>query len=122
MTDKGCFAYSDEEIYANNAAHLMTGPQLKFLCAILNSSIVSWFVSKTGSTTGMGRIQWTKFVVESIPIPDPGCLEQKFEDIVDLMSRNSQFKEQDVEMQLDQLAFALYGITASEQRAVWSAV
>ncbi len=118
MSDVGCFAYSNEEIYTNDKAFLMTGPFLKYLCAILNSSIISWYVSKTGLTTGMGLTQWKKYVVESIPVPPPGHLEQQFIDVVDLILQDCHVNYRDAERELDQLTFSLYGLTQNEQRKI----
>ena len=69
MTPQGRFAYSNDGIYGNAKIFIMTGEHLKYLCATLNSKIVTWFVLNTAVTTGMGLIQWQKFVVETIPIP-----------------------------------------------------
>ena len=69
MTPQGRFAYSNDRVYANAKTFILTGEHLKYLCAALNSKLVTWFVSNTAVTTGMGLIQWQKFVVETIPIP-----------------------------------------------------
>ena len=69
MSPLGRFAYSGTEMYFNNKAFLMTGRSLKWFCAILNSSLVTWMISRTARTTGAGLTQWEKFVVETIPIP-----------------------------------------------------
>ena len=87
MSATGCFAYSTDEIYTNDKAFVMTGPHLKYLCAILNSSIARWYVQKTGLTTGMGLTQWKKYVVEAIPVPHPGHIEQRFDEIVEAAFR-----------------------------------
>ena len=68
MAASGTFAYSDAQIFTNDKAFMMTGQNLRFLCAVLNSLPVSWLVSKSGLTTGMGLTQWKKFVVENIPV------------------------------------------------------
>ena len=33
---------------------MITGENLEYLCGILNSSIVSWYMKHTAVTTGMG--------------------------------------------------------------------
>ena len=75
MTPQGRFAYSNDGIYGNAKVFIMTGEYLKYLCAVLNSRLITWFVSKTAVTTGMGLIQWQKFVVETIPIPKISAAE-----------------------------------------------
>ena len=85
MTDQGSFAYSETEIYTNDKAYMMNGEHLKYLCAALNCSAVSWLVAKIALTTGMGLIQWKKFVVEQIPIVRPD--EQTLQLIGDKVTR-----------------------------------
>ena len=69
MSSKGRFAYSDSEMYCNDKGFFMTGKSLKYLCAVLNSTLVTWLIKNTALTTGMGLTQWKKFAVERIPIP-----------------------------------------------------
>ena len=47
----------------------MAGKSLKYLCAVLNSTLITWLIKNTALTTGMGLTQWKKFAVERIPIP-----------------------------------------------------
>ena len=77
MSPKGRFAYSDSEIYCNQKAFFLTGDSLKYLCAILNSALVTWLIKNTAVTTGMGLTQWDKFVVDKIPIPMISVPEQR---------------------------------------------
>ena len=69
MSSKGRFAYSDSEMYCNDKGFVMAGKSLKYLCAVLNSTLITWLIKNTALTTGMGLTQWKKFVVERIPIP-----------------------------------------------------
>ena len=69
MSPRGRFAYSNEEMYCNDKGFIITGASLKYLCAVLNSAVVTWFVKNTAPTTGMGLTEWTKVAVERIPIP-----------------------------------------------------
>ena len=84
MSPVGRFWHSKSEMYGNDKTFLMTGTHLKYLCAFLNSRLVSWFVNKTGLTTGEGLVQWKKFTVESVPVPVPEpSLELVYSDYVD---------------------------------------
>ena len=67
MSPRGRFAYSDSEIYCNQKAFLLTGYSLKYLCAILNSILVTWFIRNTAVTTGMGLTQWTNLLWTESP-------------------------------------------------------
>ena len=77
MSPRGRFAYSDSEIYCNQKAFFLTGHSLKYLCAILNSTLVTWLIRNMAVTTGMGLTQWDKFVVERISIPTIAVSEQR---------------------------------------------
>ncbi len=117
------FAYSDTEMFCNNKGFLLTGDSLRYLCAVLNSSIITWFVRRTARTTGVGLSQWEKFVVERIPVPRVGKAERTL--LGELINRILAVQEMDagadavsIEREVDQLVFGLYGLTPREVLAV----
>ena len=57
MSPEARFAYSAAEEFCNNKAYILTGGSLKYLCAVLNSSLITWMMRNTARTTGMGLIQ-----------------------------------------------------------------
>ena len=125
LSPKGRFAYSDQELYCNNAAYFMTGESLEWLCAILNSRIVTWLVRNTARTTGMGLICWEKFVVEEIPIPNASrrqkqavieCVNQ----ILRLKDTVPDINTSELEDHLDLLIYQQYGLTGKEIKLVSS--
>ncbi len=123
MAPRGRFAYSDEEMYCNDKGFMLTGVDLKYLCAILNSTLITWLVRNDALTTGMGLIQWKKFAVERIPVPQVTLDQQRsFVQVVDriLATRNADLQvdhgEEDAE--IDRLVYALYGLTDKEVAAV----
>ena len=69
MAKEGRFAWSDAEMFSNNKGYIMTGQHLKYLCGVLNSRLITWYVQNTAATTGMGLTEWTMVMVERIPIP-----------------------------------------------------
>ena len=84
MSPRGKFAYSDSEVYCNDKGFIMTGASLKYLCAVLNSSPITWTMKKLALTTGMGLIQWKKFTVQRLPIPKVSAEKQRpFVQLVD---------------------------------------
>ena len=123
MSDRGKFAYSNSEMYCNNKGFLMMGESLKYLCAVLNSNLTTWQVKNTARTTGMGLIQWEKFVVERIPIHKISTTKQR--PFIRLVDRILQAKTADPaadttaeEAEIDRLVYALYGLTEAEVTAV----
>lgn len=121
MTDIGTFAYSDTSIFTNDKAFMMTGESLKFLCAVLNSSAVSWFVSKSGLTTGMGLTQWKKFVVGEIPVVRPdtstaAAFNHTMEDLLAMIDIENRDAARNLEEAIDSMVFDLYGLTPRETK------
>ena len=119
MAPHGRFAYSDSEMYSNDKAFVITGSFLKYLCAILNSILVTWFIKNTALTTGLGLTQWKKFVVERIPVPKIPAAEQlPFIRLVDcILASKAANPSADVsaqEKEIDRLVYPLYGLTESE--------
>ena len=123
MSPRGRFSYSKSNTLCNQKAYIVTGNSLKYLCAILNSMLITWLVKNTAVTTGMGLTQWDKFVVERLPIPKITAAEQR--SFVRLVERILRAKAADPaadtrewEAELDRLVYALYGLTAGEIAAV----
>ncbi len=123
MSPEGRFAYSGTEMYCNNKGFIMTGKSLKYLCAILNSALITWFIKNTARTTGAGLIQWEKFSVERLPIPRISAAKQRpFIRLVDRILKakdaDSEADTAQQEAEIDRLVYGLYGLTAAEVVAV----
>ena len=123
MSNRGRFAYSDVEMYCNDKGFIMTGPSLKYLCATLNSTLVTWMIRNIGLTTGMGLTQWKKFIVERIPIPKLTTEEQR--PFIRLVDETLKAKSADpdadtshLEWNIDRLVYDLYGLTEEEDTAI----
>jgi len=112
---------------SNDKAFFLVGDSLSFLLAVLNSRMAAWWVRNTGVPTGMGVIQWDKFVVEKIPIPAVGELEQRelvrlVDQILAAKDANPDEDVSDLEAQIDRQVYDLYGLTEAEVRAVEGAL
>ena len=123
MSDRGRFAYSDTEIYCNDKGFMMTGSSLKYLCAVLNSSLITWLMQNTALTTGVGLTQWKKFAVERLPVPQISATKQRpFITLVDhILSAKTADPKADTteqEAEIDRLVYGLYGLTPKEIAAV----
>ena len=123
MSNRGRFAYSDTEMYCNNKGFMMTGESLKYLCAVLNSTLVTWLMKNTARTTGMGLTQWEKFVVERIPIPKiPAAKQHPFiqlvDEIIETKDADPDADTSHLEWEIDRLVYDLYGLTEEENTAI----
>ena len=123
MAKVGRFAYSEKETYCNNKGYILTGNSLKYLCAVLNSSLITWLIKNTAATTGMGLTEWTIVTVERISIPKISPAEQRpFIKLVDrILTAKAADPKADTtkqEAEIDRLVYGLYGLTTKEIAAV----
>ncbi len=71
ISDNANFALDVSDNYCvNNKCYLMTGMRLKYLTCYLNSSLSEYLFSKIATTTGVGTLQWSKFTIEQLPVPE----------------------------------------------------
>ena len=127
LTERGRFAYDDSGIYCEATTFFMTGNSLKYLCGILNSSVIQWYLQKIAPTSGMGTLRWKKAYVERIPVPrasEPARL--RLAALVDAILAAgsssavgaSSAATQALEAQVDELVLGLYGLSAGEGEAI----
>ena len=126
ITDQGRFSYDETGSFLTNTAFFLAGTSLKYLCAILNSSLVTWFMNNSALTSGMGTTRWIGASVSEIPIPDISKKEQQpFIKLVDkILSAKDSDPDTDIsehEAAIDQLVYSLYNLTPKEIRTIESA-
>jgi hypothetical protein len=68
MADKPKFAFDDNNYYMNNTLFMMTGENIKYLLAFLNSKLSKWYFERISTTTGVGTTRWLIYKVELLPI------------------------------------------------------
>ena len=54
LTDQGRFAFDGDGMFCTNTVYMLTGHSVKYLCAVLNSNLITWFMRNTALTSGMG--------------------------------------------------------------------
>ena len=119
MSNYGRVAYSDSEMYCNDKGFIMTGNSLKYLCAILNSNVITWLMKSTALTTGMGLIQWKKFAVERLPVPRITAPDQNpfvclVESILAVKLNESSADTLGLESKIDKLVYRIYKLSDKE--------
>ena len=97
----------------------MTGESLKYLCAILNSTLIKWLVKNTALTTGLGLTQWKKFAVERLPIPKIFIEDQQpliclVDEILKDKTSNPIANTSKQEAEINRLVYDLYSLTERE--------
>ena len=123
LTERGRFAYDMDGLFCLNTAFIMSGPSIKYLCALLNSNLITWFMRNTAMNSGMGVTRWINASVESIPIPKITAAEQlSFIRLVDRILKakasNPTADVSEQEAEIDRLVYALYYLDEKEIAAV----
>ncbi len=123
ISDKPKFTYDEKNFFAEATTFFMTGENLKFLLAILNSNVSEWYFKLIGTTTGMGTNRWKKYKIELLPIKQPTVsqkkeIEKKVDKILVEKKQNPQADTTDLENQIDQLVYELYELTEEEIKIV----
>jgi anti-anti-sigma regulatory factor len=126
------FAYDTKNNYCEATSFLMTGKNLKYLIALLNSKPVTFFFKQFYAGGGLGEegYRYKKAFLEQLPIPKIAESDQKpFIDLVDkilaitkdedyLQNKEKQAKVKEYEYQIDQMVYKLYGLTDEEIKVI----
>ena len=118
MSPEGRFAYDEGEMYCNNKGYILSGGPLKYMCAVLNSRLVTWLMGNSARTTGLGLLQWERFSVGRIPIPRiPEAERGPLVDLVDciLEAKAADTDTAALEGESDHLVYDLYGLSREER-------
>lgn len=71
LTDQSKMTLDEIGIYGNAKTFIVTGDNLHYLLAILNSPCAEWYYAQISTTTGVGTNQWSKDKLEIFPIKLP---------------------------------------------------
>jgi hypothetical protein len=117
-----------DNYYHLNNVHSFTskqknGVELEYILAILNSKLMNYFYQKTTLETGRAMAQTDIETVESLPIRLSGINQKKniislVDQILTLKKQNKDADTKDLESQIDQLVYQLYGLTDEEIKIV----
>ena len=123
LTNDGRFTYDSKKLYPVNSAFSMTGTDIKYLLALLNSRLVIWQMRHITTTSGMGRMRWLPTYLEQFPIPQISEIEQRpfielAEKITAAKVANSDADTSGWEAEVDRLVYALYELTESEIKTI----
>ncbi|MDI6033347.1 TaqI-like C-terminal specificity domain-containing protein [Flavobacterium sp. LB2P84] len=114
ISDKSKFAYDSDSIYTEATTFLMTGNNLKYLLAMLNSKLLEWYFNQIGTATGVGTNRWKKYTIELLPIvvPNKETIEI-IENHINSIIANKNFGKS-IEEILNNIVFELYGLSKEE--------
>ena len=69
LTDHPNFALDEKRYFINNTVFFMTGKNLKYILAFLNSKLCEWYFDKICATSGVGTRRWIKMYIDKIRLP-----------------------------------------------------
>ena len=123
LTEQGRFVYDIDGMFCLNTAFVMSGQSVKYLCALLNSKLITWFMGNTALNSGMGVTRWINASVATIPVPKiPVAQQRPFIRLVDhILTAKATDPNADVstiEAEIDLRICKLYGLKATEISAV----
>ena len=123
LTDQGRFGYDNDGLLCVNTAFILTGTSVKYLCAVLNSVLITWFMGNSALNSGMGTTRWIRSTVERIPIPKITADKQRplitlVERIIAAKAANPSADTLPLETKLDTIVHTLYGLSDEEISAV----
>lgn len=123
LSDVQKFAYDEMGMYSNNTVFFLTGNDLKYLLAILNSKVAKWYFNEISTSSGMGTNRWLKYKVEQLPIAEPtedekAAIEKLVDEILQLKNLDPSSDTGVIEEQIDRLVYGLYGLSEQEIRVV----
>ena len=123
LTGDGRFSYDSDGMFCLNSAYILCGKSLKFLCAVLNARLATWYMRTIALTSGMGVHRWFISSVERIPIPTISAAKQRpFVRLVDQILKDKaadpNADTRHLEWEIDRLVYDLYGLTEEENTAI----
>lgn len=127
ISDSAKFTFDEGRFFAEATTFMMTtndkSISLKYLLAILNSSLSVWYFRKIATTTGMGTNRWKKYKLELLPVVKATSTQQKeiislVDTILSKKKANPQNDTSAEEKKIDKLVYELYGLEPEEIRIV----
>ncbi|MCC5945637.1 MAG: class I SAM-dependent DNA methyltransferase [Bernardetiaceae bacterium] len=119
------FYYDESRFYVEATNFLMTGENLKYLIAMLNSNFITWAFKKFYAGGGLGEkgFRYKKAFLAELPIPQISEVEQqpfveKVDAILERKRRDAAADTSDLEAQIDAMVYQLYGLSKAEIQIV----
>ncbi|MGB5593310.1 MAG: TaqI-like C-terminal specificity domain-containing protein, partial [Crocosphaera sp.] len=116
--NKSTFAF-DQEGYFNNDALYIISKVSKYIVAILNSSVLWWFLCHLCTDLQNGYIQAFIENLSQIPIPKATDTQDEYiteivNQIINIKNNNPNADVSNVEEEIDDIVYELYGLTDEE--------
>jgi hypothetical protein len=88
---------------------------LKYFTAVLNSSVVHWYLGSHAYRFSRGYVKLDPTYVKKIPVPDPSKVSPTlFNKIISLVNKRLKTDDAKVEDEIDNLVRDIYGLSSAE--------
>lgn len=109
------FCYNDNEALGLDSTCFALGNNIEFVCCVLNTPM-GHYLLKDAPKTGTGDLLISVQAVEPLKMPSVSYeLNKEFKRLLEIMSTNS---SNDIENEISQKIFNLYGLSCEEQRYI----
>ena len=117
------FGYDETGKHTDKTVFIGVGEKLKYLLAVLNSAMGKWLIMEYVTKLDTGGYMMQKIFFDKIPIVEPlPKTEKDLELIVDKIlaakKTNPQADTSQLEKEIDEKVFELYGLTGEEKKIV----
>lgn len=115
LTDKSNFVLDTNGYYTLAGTFIMTGTNLKYILATLNSKLIEWYFHLMANSSGTGTMQWKKTFVERIPIPE---IDKKTQNsimnlVAEILKPNNH-RYSDLKNKIDMKLYEIYSLNQEE--------
>ena len=116
---EGRFAYDTDGMYPLSGAYTMTGEDIQYLLAVLNSRLITWYMPNVAVNLGETGLRWRKAYVEKLPIPQIPKAEQRpfielAQKITAAKAANPAADTHEWQTEIDHRVYKLYNLTKKE--------
>ena len=120
------YAADDHKFYSNDKTSICGTSEPNYLLGLLNSRVLWWLIRQTAASKQGGFYEFKPMYVSALPIPKVSSEKQKpverlVERILAAKQQDAEANVSDLEQEIDDLVYALYGLTAAEKAIVEAA-
>lgn len=121
ITNKADYARDIHGYFGNDKTSICVTQQSEFICALLNSAVLWWYIRQLSATKQGGFFELKPMYVTQLPIvftSHPAAIEQLVEQILAAKASNPRADVSAWEREIDERVYALYGLRAEEIRMI----
>jgi len=111
------FSYVDEGFFHDKTSFIATGPDLMYVLAVMNSSVMNYYIHKNIAVLDTGGFLMQKIYVDMLPIPKASValhdqIQALAEQVIELRRKNKDTSI--LENEIDEWVYMIFGFTDDE--------